>query len=72
MSSLEDLLIECDAWLSLIRHRELHGLSEQTIRDLDDLLPRLRKATDNITAEKRRVENYQARVRDLKAKRKKR
>lgn len=44
----EDLLIQCDSLLSLIRHREPSGLSEQTIRDLDDLLHPLRKRTDEI------------------------
>jgi hypothetical protein len=39
------LLMACDSLLSLIRHREPR-LSEQTIRDLDALLPRLRRRTD--------------------------
>lgn len=72
MSDLENLLIKCDSLLSLIRYRERHGLSEQTIRELDELLPRLRMATNEISVEKRRVENYQAKIRNLKAKRKKR
>lgn len=48
------LLIEADAILSLIRHRESVGLSETTIRYLDyDLLPRLRRRTDQIITERR-------------------
>jgi len=45
-----DLLIECDSLLSLILHRERMGLSEQTIRDLNALLARLRPRTDSIIA----------------------
>lgn len=44
----EDLLIQSDALLSLIRHRESSGLTEQTIRDLDELLRPLRARTDEI------------------------
>lgn len=43
------LLIWCDSLLSLIRYRERKGLSEQTIRDLDGLLPALRYRTDELT-----------------------
>jgi hypothetical protein len=42
----DELLMACDSLLSLIRHRERTGLSEQTIRDLDALGPRLRTRTD--------------------------
>jgi hypothetical protein len=49
----EDLLIECDALLSLVRYRESSGLSEQTIRDIDSLLGPLRRQTDQINDQRR-------------------
>lgn len=49
----DDLLIRCDSLLSLIRHREKGGLSEQTIRDLDELLRPLRARTDEIVRGRR-------------------
>lgn len=45
----EELLIRCDSLLSLIRHREAGGLTALTIHDLDELLPKLRARTDEIT-----------------------
>ncbi len=44
----EDMFIVLDSLLSLIRYREKSGLSEQSIKDLDLVLPRLRWMTDNI------------------------
>jgi hypothetical protein len=41
----DDLLIQADSLLSLIRYREAAGLSQQTIRDLDSFLGRLRRRT---------------------------
>lgn len=49
----DDLLIEADSLLSLIRYRESRGLSRDTIRDLDDILTRLRPRTDEIIKERR-------------------
>lgn len=49
----DDLLIQCDSLLSLIRHRESLGLTEQTVRDLDELLRPLRMRTDEIVAARR-------------------
>lgn len=50
MTPDEDLLVRCDSLLSLIRHREARGgLTEQTISDLDGLLPALRRRTDEAT-----------------------
>lgn len=49
----EDMLIQCDSLLSLIRHREARGLTEQTIRDLDELLRPLRARTDEIIQTRR-------------------
>jgi hypothetical protein len=48
-----ELLMQCDSLLSLIRYRESAGLSEQTVRDLDALLPPLRARTDEINRERR-------------------
>jgi hypothetical protein len=47
-STDEQLLIEADSILSLIRYRERGGLSQQTVRDVDDLLSKLRPRTDEI------------------------
>ncbi len=44
----EDMFIALDSLLSLISHREHAGLSKQTIKDLDLVIPRLRWMTDNI------------------------
>ena len=55
-SDVENLLIRCDSLLSLIRHRERFGLSEQTIRDLDELIPKLRRETDAIIKTQRTAE----------------
>src|ERR1044072_2922878 len=44
----EELLVQCDSLLSLIRYREPRGISEQTARDIDKLLGMLRKRTDEI------------------------
>lgn len=49
----DDLLVECDSLLSLIRYRESSGLSEQTIRDIDKLLGPLRRQTDQINDQRR-------------------
>lgn len=43
-----ELLIQCDSLLSLIRYRERAGLSEQTVKDIDALLPHLRRRTDDL------------------------
>jgi hypothetical protein len=51
--TVDDLLIRCDSLLSLIRYRESSGLSEQTVRDLDELLPKLRPVTDDIVRRER-------------------
>jgi hypothetical protein len=60
-----DLLIRCDSLLSLIRYRESTGLSEQTKRDLADLLPPLRRRTDEIIAERRTAEREQVQAEAL-------
>lgn len=44
----DELLLSADSLLSLIRHREATGLSQQTIRDVDALLARLRPRTNAI------------------------
>lgn len=53
MSSDAELLIAADSLLSLIRYRESRGLDEQTVRDLDELLPKLRRRTDELVREQR-------------------
>jgi len=47
------LLIQCDSLLSLIFYREKRGLSEQTMLDVRELLPALRRETDTITARRK-------------------
>jgi hypothetical protein len=59
-AAVGDLLIAADSLLSLIRYRERQGLSPQTIRDLDDLLPPLRRETVRIIADRRRTEREAA------------
>lgn len=49
----DDLLIRCDSLLSLIRYREMSGLSEKTIHELDELLRPLRTRTDEIIRARR-------------------
>ena len=54
MTDDERLLMESDSLLSLIYNRERHGgLSEQSCREVIDLLRRLRPRTDRIAADTR-------------------
>lgn len=49
----ENLLIECDSLLSLIKHRESVGMLKQTKADIDQVLRKLRPRTEAIVVARR-------------------
>lgn len=53
MTEDEDLLLQCDSILSLILHRNPSQISELNRQDIETLLPRLRKRTDEISKRNR-------------------
>lgn len=63
MTEDENMLVRCDSLLSLIRYRESTMLSDSTIRELDELLAKLRPRTNELTSTFReRPERTDARV----------
>lgn len=61
------LLLACDSLLSLIRYRELTGLTSLTIRELDSLIPKLRARTDELTGNRRGATHGRTQAQDSTA-----